>query len=1067
MILTKLNTFLVLLILFFASTSFCQNEYFDYKHVTQPFSRYFSPKEYNASASNWSIAQDRRGIMYFGNSRGLLEYDGISWRKIKTPFSTIVRRIAVDDTGKVFITAMSDFGYLEPDSIGQLKFLSLKKQLDKVHRIDKEFWDVAVNSKGVFFKTPDEIIRWDGKDFKIWDSVYAYRLYKIGDDIFSRNQRKGLMKIDGDSIYVIPDGDFFYNTGVFEMLPLSLPDQNHSGHILIVTNYKGLFIYDGKKNIPFQTEIDEFLFNNQIYDACLLNDGNIALATQRGGVAIIDREGKLVKFLNQNTGLPTNVVYDVYPDKRGGLWIATNEGIVFSEINSPLSLIPAEGQLRSQISSIIRYENKIYIANDIGVLILEHGKSKFELLKGSDRPAYQLLKLNDKLFAATNWGLMTIKENKFASELAPSSINSIHSSSLFPDLIYFGGREYLGIVKAEFGKSPVVKTVDVRKYEISSVVEDSDSTLWIIQYNQPISHITSKMQGFESVFGSDSIQIDNYSEIDGLPGNYWTLFNFEGRILLGTDKGIYKFDRKNQSFLPDSIFGADFTTPDYYILSLEKSNQGGYWILADVNDRVQLGKALLQKDGNYTWEPMPLFQRMDIEDIDAIYPDYDPDKDKEVLWISTSEGLVYYDPDIEKDLELPFLVLIRKVIVKSDSIVYAGSKTVSGSYSNVVIPFSQNDIRFEFSATSYEKSYANQYQYHLEGRDNGWSAWTTETKKDYTNLSSGNYVFRIRAKNIYGVISSEDSFGFRVLPPWYLTWLAYGIYSIFFSLLVFGVDRAQRRRLIAKERQRAEFREAKLRAEAAEAHSKLIKADNDRKTHELEEARHLQLSMLPKEIPILPNFDIAVYMKTATEVSGDYYDFSMQEDGSLNIALGDATGHGLKAGILVSAMKSLFTTNSSKMDIEEFFRTANSGIKNMNIQRMMMGFLVLNINRHNFRLINAGMPPIFLYRKESRSVEEIREHGIPIGAMSNAHFKSLPGIVNKGDVILLITDGLPELQHYQSGELYGYARVKSLFEDIAEKAPDEIIRILRNEGSAWLNDRDPEDDVTFMVIKIK
>ncbi len=91
--------------------------------------------------------------MYFGNSQGLLEYDGNSWRKIATTYSANVRTIAVDDNGRIFITASTDFGYLDPDSIGQLKFKSLKKQLDETYKIDKEFWDVAINSKGVFKNT--------------------------------------------------------------------------------------------------------------------------------------------------------------------------------------------------------------------------------------------------------------------------------------------------------------------------------------------------------------------------------------------------------------------------------------------------------------------------------------------------------------------------------------------------------------------------------------------------------------------------------------------------------------------------------------------------------------------------------------------------------------------------------------------------------------------------------------------------------------------------------------------------------------------------------------------------
>ena len=84
----------------------------------------------------------------------------------------------------------------------------------------------------------------------------------------------------------------------------------------------------------------------------------------------------------------------------------------------------------------------------------------------------------------------------------------------------------------------------------------------------------------------------------------------------------------------------------------------------------------------------------------------------------------------------------------------------------------------------------------------------------------------------------------------------------------------------------------------------------------MEEARELQLSMLPKKVPDVPNLDIAVYMKTATEVGGDYYDFSTKEDGSLNIAIGDATGHGMKAGTLVTMMKSLFTANSIDKEIQ-------------------------------------------------------------------------------------------------------------------------------------------------------
>ena len=189
----------------------------------------------------------------------------------------------------------------------------------------------------------------------------------------------------------------------------------------------------------------------------------------------------------------------------------------------------------------------------------------------------------------------------------------------------------------------------------------------------------------------------------------------------------------------------------------------------------------------------------------------------------------------------------------------------------------------EFASTSFEKPEANKFRYFLKGNDKEWSNWSEETKKDYTNLSAGEYSFHIMAKNVYGKISEPAIINFSVLSPWYYTWWAYSIYALVFGIGVFIVDRIQRRRLFKKAKERMKIQNAEHRAEtaelqakAAEAQSRVIQAENERKTKELEEARELQLSMLPKELPKIDNLDIAVYMKTATEVGGDYYDFDLQ-----------------------------------------------------------------------------------------------------------------------------------------------------------------------------------------------
>jgi len=235
---------------------------------------------------------------------------------------------------------------------------------------------------------------------------------------------------------------------------------------------------------------------------------------------------------------------------------------------------------------------------------------------------------------------------------------------------------------------------------------------------------------------------------------------------------------------------------------------------------------------------------------------------------------------------------------------------------------------------------------------------------------------------------------------------------------------------------------------------------------ELEEARTLQLSMLPKSIPQNGKLDIAVYMKTASEVGGDYYDFSQKNDGSLNVAIGDATGHGMKAGIMVSIMKTLFISDSDEIDLEDFFDVSNRTIKSLNLGRMMMAFAMLNIKENKIKFINAAMPTIFVYKSADKKVIEYVNQSMPLGALSEFDFNVNEFEVDSGDVILLLSDGLPELFNHNK-EMFNYERVVDLLEKHSDKSPDEIIESLKLNANEWAGELEPDDDITFVVLKVK
>jgi len=219
-------------------------------------------------------------------------------------------------------------------------------------------------------------------------------------------------------------------------------------------------------------------------------------------------------------------------------------------------------------------------------------------------------------------------------------------------------------------------------------------------------------------------------------------------------------------------------------------------------------------------------------------------------------------------------------------------------------------------------------------------------------------------------------------------------------------------------------------------------------------------------VPQLPHLDIAVYMQTATEVGGDYYDFHVAPDGTVTVVIGDATGHGMKAGTMVTAAKSIFNSYVNNPDIIFTFREFNRVIKGMQLPSMSMCLSLLKINGNHLTMSAAGMPHALLYRSVNKKVEEIILNGMPLGAVNDFPYQIKTTKLNSGDTLLLLSDGLPELFNSKK-EMFGYDKVTTEYEKVAGKNPEEIINHLKNVGTKWVNGNDPDDDVTFVVVKVK
>jgi phosphoserine phosphatase RsbU/P len=245
-----------------------------------------------------------------------------------------------------------------------------------------------------------------------------------------------------------------------------------------------------------------------------------------------------------------------------------------------------------------------------------------------------------------------------------------------------------------------------------------------------------------------------------------------------------------------------------------------------------------------------------------------------------------------------------------------------------------------------------------------------------------------------------------------------------------------------------------------------IEAENEQRIKELEEARQLQLSMLPKSVPQLPHLEIAASMQTATEVGGDYYDFYEGEDGTLTIAVGDATSHGLKAGTMVAATKSLFNHLAAQANVVETLQDASRALKLMNLRSLFMALTLVKVQGDRLHCSVAGMPPILIYRASTRTVEELPLRGAPLGALSHYAYHQAEITLAPNDVVLLMSDGLPE-RFNPASELFEYERTKEAFSAHACAAPRAIVEGLLKAGDEWAKGRPLNDDLTLVILKRK
>jgi serine phosphatase RsbU (regulator of sigma subunit) len=234
---------------------------------------------------------------------------------------------------------------------------------------------------------------------------------------------------------------------------------------------------------------------------------------------------------------------------------------------------------------------------------------------------------------------------------------------------------------------------------------------------------------------------------------------------------------------------------------------------------------------------------------------------------------------------------------------------------------------------------------------------------------------------------------------------------------------------------------------------------------ELRVARQIQQALLPETIPELDGWRIATYYVPATEVGGDFYDILELEDGRLGLVVGDATGHGMPAALVMATTRGMLRAviQSSELPGEVLARVNEALVAEISPSTFVTCFYgILDPKSGRFLYANAGQS--LPRRRHNGQADELRARGMPLGLMPGMGYEENEAVLETGDAALFYSDGLIEA-HDPKGEMFGVPRLRRL---VAERAAEEgsLEDFLMEELSSFVGEGwEQEDDITLVRLR--
>ena len=630
--------------------------------------------------------------------------------------------------------------------------------------------------------------------------------------------------------------------------------------IIVGTSEKGLFTYDleNHKSDNLNLKIDKSNASGgkiNIQGLAIDNAGNKWFAYNNLGLHRIDKNNLLSTIKSPNANKTTTYfINSIKIDSSDNIWMASRQGFEkYNPSQNQYTLLPTimnkqmSDDLKrrihkitesgSPIASILKVgeasniEKTFSLSSDQKVLIIGLGEGELNVSLGlSD--AGSLLDKNGKTIWSMDFyktfndgggfknrialGCLNLKKGNYKITFATDVGHSYGNWNVVPppDSFWYG-IQVLSLNDSEYNMINQMNRKEINSDKFMPMEQGTSiefsrkfhNTLWL----------GSRISGF---FRYD-LSTGNFKQYNYDKKSFSSLNNYincifedsEGIVWVATANSLLRFDPATEKI---DKFDQKDGLPSNQINSILEDNDGSLWI----NTSAGLSK-LNKNDPQSKWNFVNFDAQDGLQGFTSSKANW-IDKDGEIF-LGGIDGFTYFYPgkinEVKPDIVIED-IKISDISLKSDSAAVKLEKSIMKT-DELDLSYTQNNVSFEFASIHFSRPGKNKIIYKLEGFDTHWLS-TDRNFVSYTNLAPGKYTFMVKGSNGDGIWNDKGkSIQIVINPPWYRTIFAYVGYFFVFALLVFGVDRFQRKRLIEKERSIAKEKELEQAKEIEKAYNEL------------------------------------------------------------------------------------------------------------------------------------------------------------------------------------------------------------------------------------------------------